>query len=61
MAGSCAYVCSKIYPQCAYTLAAGLDATNLPLIFAHIAQFHYKDHPATPGTGATIFDAFTLS
>lgn len=59
MAGSCAYTCSKVFPQCAFTISAQLDATNLPLIFAHIAQSHYKDHPNAPGQ--TIMDALTLS
>jgi hypothetical protein len=59
MAGSCAYVCSKVYPHCAYVLTAGLDATNLPLILTHIAQEHGHQRPVV--SGATIMDGFTLS
>lgn len=59
MAGSCAYTCSKIFPECAFVVSAGLDATNLPLIFAHLKLSHYKAHPVAPD--ADVFTAFTLS
>lgn len=59
MAGSCAYTCSKIFPECAFALGAQLDATNLPLIFAHLKASHYKSHPNAPE--ADVFTAFTLS
>jgi len=49
MAGSIAWDCKKIYPHCAFTLAADLDATNLPLIFTHLAQAHGSHaHPSAP-------------
>lgn len=58
MAGSLAVTCSLVFPQCAYTLGAGLDATNLPLWLAHIKEYHLH---AELGPGVTLFNSLTLS
>ncbi len=58
MAGSMAVTCSKCFPECAYTLGAGLDATNLPLWLTHIKEKH--THAELPPE-VTLFNSLTLS
>lgn len=58
MAGSLAVTCSLCFPECAYTLGAAVDATNLPLWLQHIKDKH-KVAELPPGV--TLFNSLTLS
>jgi len=59
MAGSIAVTCSKAFPQCAFTIAAAVVETNLPLWFTHIKNNHTHDSPAPPE--ASLNAALTYS
>ena len=58
-AGSMSYICSKIYPECAYVVTTQLDATNLPLILTHLELNHNTARPVYKD--ATYSTAFTYS
>ena len=58
MAGSMAVTCSLCFPECAYTLDAAVDATNLPLWLQHVKEKHTH---AELLPGVTLFNSLTLS